>query len=469
MSEKNLSNAQRAKLQKERKKMVREAKNYQKERKQAEKVKKPVKVDGPFSEYNAQKAAKAPVNKQKPVQNKPVTERKNNYGDGFYIDETKGRKEAFEKKKKAKKQKPPLTPKQRRRRHILTYSLIFTVVLIIGIILSLTILFKTEKINVEGNTLYEEDKIVLLSGVKMEQNIFIAKFGSTPEKISDSLPYIEEAWVDFKIPDTITIKVKNATPSYAVVSQNKFYIVSDKGKILSSTQQMPEDLPLIVGVELTDDQIGKHIKFKDEKIGATLTEIRQCCVDNGYKNITYVNVSDPSKISIVYDGRIEIIIGLPDDVSYKLKTAMTIITQKLDIEGTAGAMGTLDVSECNTTKKSYFKDGAITTDVYLPTTATQPTTQPTEPTTVPEEEATEATEEYTWTSSDDGGYDGSDYSSDDSSYDDGSYDDGSYDDGSYDDGSSDDSSYDDGSYDDSYDDSSYEEDSYDDSSDENTY
>ena len=62
MSEKNLSNAQRAKLQKERKKMVREAKNYQKERKQAEKVKKPVKVDGPFSEYNAQKAAKAPVN-----------------------------------------------------------------------------------------------------------------------------------------------------------------------------------------------------------------------------------------------------------------------------------------------------------------------------------------------------------------------------------------------------------------------
>ena len=467
MSEKNLSNAQRAKLQKERKKMVREAKNYQKERKQAEK--KPVKIDGPFSEYNAQKATKAPVNKQKPVQNKPVAERKNNYGDGFYVDETKGRKEAFEKKKKAKKQKPPLTPKQRRRRHVLTYSLIFTVVLIIGIILSLTILFKTEKINVEGNTLYEEDKIILLSGVQMEQNIFIAKFGSTPEKISDSLPYIEEAWVDFKIPDTITIKVKNATPAYAVVSQNKFFIVSDKGKILSSTQQMPEDLPLIVGVELTDDQIGKHIKFEDEKIGSTLTEIRQCCVDNGYEKITYINVSDPSKISMVYDGRIEIIIGLPEDVSYKLKTAMTIITQKLDLEGTAGATGTLDVSECNTTKKSYFKDGVIATDVNLPTTATQPSTAPTEATTTPTEEATETTVDYdyTWTPSDDGGYDGSDDSSDDSSYDDSSYDDSSYDD------SYDDSSYDDSSYEDSYDDSSYDdgsyEDSYDDSSDENAY
>lgn len=461
-----MTNAQRAKLQKERKKMVREAKNYQKERKQAEKSKKPAprKNSESFNDFSTQYKAKTPEKKPpKTVQNKPVKVRKNDYGDDFFVDETRERKEAFDKKQKEKKkkQKQPLTPKQRRRRHALTYALIFTVAVVIGLILSLTVLFKTEKINIEGNSLYEEDKIILLSGVQMEQNIFIAKFGSTPEKISDSLPYIEEAWVDFKIPDTITITVKNATPAYMVVSNNKYYVISDKGKILSVAQDNSDNLPVVVGVEINDDQIGKHLKFKDEKIGTILTEIRQCCIDNKYEKINYINVSDPSRISMVYDNRIEIIIGLPEDVSYKMKTAMTIITEKLDLEGTVGAMGTLDVSECNTTKKSYFKDGAISADVYLPTTATQPTTQPTEPTTAPVEDTTEEVTEddYTWTPSDDGGYSSDDGSYDDGSYDDGSYDD-SYDDGSYDDGSYDDSSSDDGSYDENYDDGSYSEDTY---------
>ncbi len=418
MGDNKMTNAQRAKLQKERKKMVREAKNYQKERRQAENAKRSSSNNRPAYYEEERRGQRANTAKRPPktVQNKPVKMRKNDYGDEFFVDETKKRKEAYNKKQQAKRQrqKPPLTPKQRRRRHVITYCLIFTVVVAIGLILSLTVLFKTEKINIEGNTLYEEDKIMLLSGVQMEQNIFIAKFSSTPEKISGSLPYIEEAWVDFKIPDTITISVKNATPAYAFVSNNKYYIVSNKGKILSATEQNTENLTMVLGVQVTDEQIGKHIEFEDENTKALLNEISQCCIENDFKEISYVDITDTSEIFIVYDNRIKIVIGLPEDVTYKIKTAMTIITEKLDMEGSVKASGTLDVSECNTTKKSYFKDGVIPTDSNLPTMATQPPTEATEPSSASEDsedsensedsEDNSSSDDYSWTPSDEGDY-----------------------------------------------------------------
>lgn len=434
----------------DRKKMIREAKNYQRERK-IEERKKTVKIK------NVNITEDIPVNE---------------YNDGFYVDESRIRKEkaAKIKKQKNKKQKAPISPKRRRIKHIITYVVIFSVVVIIGIVLSLTVLFKTEKINVEGNTLYDDEQIIQLSSVQLEENIFLAKFGATPEKIEDVLPYIEEARVDFKIPDTITITVKNAEPAYVVVIDNKFYKISASGRILELSQQNIEDLPIILCSNIKNTEIGKYLEYSDESIVKFLKEINDCIEANEYKNINFIDIRDPAKISLIYDYRIKIVIGLPEDISYKLKTAMTIIAEKLDQNGTVRSEGTLDVSKCNSTKKSYFKDEKIQLDVALPTVATQPQTE--QPTTQPETQpATEwiPDDSYTWTPSDDGGYSYDDYSdggySDDytgDDYSDGGYSDDysgdDYSDGGYSDDYSGD--YSDGGYSDGYSGDGYNGDDY---------
>lgn len=448
---------------KDRQKMIRDAKNYQRKRKSAEERSRKNKST------NRNEAVKKPVKTRKNISVNIVDEiPSNEYNDGFYVDEIKARKEKAAKieEQKNKNRKAPVSPKRRRAKHIITYVVIFSVIVIIGIVLCLTVLFKTEKINVEGNTLYDENQIISLSSVQMEENIFLAKFSATPEKIVAALPYIKEARVDFKIPDTITITVKNAEPAYVVVSNNQYYKVSDEGRILEATDQNIDNLPIIVCSDIKNTEIGKYIEYADENINKILKDINDCITENDYTDISYIDVRNPANISLVYDYRIKIIIGLPEDISYKLKTAMTIIKEKLDQNGAIRSEGTLDVSSCNSTKKSYFKDGKINLEIAAPTEATQPeTTQPdTQPETVDVSD-----DSYTWQPSDNGGYssDNSDYGYwndySDGNYSDGSYSDGysdgDYSDGNYSDGYSD-GNYSDGNYSDGYSDGNYNDGGY---------
>lgn len=412
MSEKKLSGSQRAKLQKKRQKMIREAKKYQKEKKKTDRRTQSgssVNINN-FTSSNkvsdkkrVKSSAKEEQKQKKQKRNIPNVNKapSNEYGDGFYVDETKQRRAyaAKRQREKQKKQKAPLSPRRRKIRHIVTYSMIFAVVLIIGIVLSLTVLFKTENIKVEGNSLYEEEKIIQLSGVQMEENIFLAQLNATPQKIIDALPYIENARVDFKIPDTITITVKNAEAAYVIISNNQYFKISAAGRILEVSDNNTENLPIIIGSDIKDTQVGQYAEFSDENVNKILKEINNCVDKNGYEGINYIDVTDTANISVIYDNRILIKIGLPEDIDYKLKTAMTIITQKIDGESVTKTSGTLDVSKCNSTKKSYFKDGTVPSLAALPTEATQPqTSQPA--TTQPVTDSETQDDNYEWIPSD---------------------------------------------------------------------
>lgn len=398
MDSKNKSNGkERAKMQKERRQKIREAKNYQKNRKKSQDIKQngSSKNTGSLKNDNFKENSARRVSLPKDV-----------YNDSFYTDETKERREKARREKHArqKKQKTPLTPHRRKVRRVVTYCLIFAVILTIGTVLCMTVLFKTEKINVQGNTLYDESKIVQLSGVNLEENIFLSKIKSTPQKIVDALPYIEEARVDFRIPDTINITVKNAEAAYVIISGGQFYKISASGRILELSDDNIDNLPIILCSELSNTEVGKYVEFADEKTNTLIKEIDDCITENGFDNINYVDVRDMSDISMVYDERIKIIIGLPENIPYKLKTAMTIINEKLDVNGSANPSGTLDVSQCKNTKKSYFKDGEISLDITMPQPTTQPVTtipETTAPTEAPSSEPDYYGGDYQWTPSDD--------------------------------------------------------------------
>ena len=58
-----------------------------------------------------------------------------------------------------------MTSNQIKKRRIMASAITCGVVLLIGVILSLTVLFKTEKIEVEGNSFYSEDQILSYANV----------------------------------------------------------------------------------------------------------------------------------------------------------------------------------------------------------------------------------------------------------------------------------------------------------------
>lgn len=358
------------------------------------------------------------------------------FEDGYYIDEYSEKQRRDRRAKVIRKQenevirrnKKPLTQRQIRLRRIIITASIFAVVLIVGVILSLTVLFKTEKIEVEGDTYYYPEQIIAFSNVEKQQNIFLAKLGATPEEIVRNLPYVEDASVEFSVPDTITIKITDAVPSYVIKEGSSFIVISSKGRILDKTEENALELTELKCGEFKSREIGDYVEFSDSAIPDILESVAKSLRSNGVENVVGFDVTDTSAITLNYDGRILINIGVAEDIEYKIKTAVAIITQKLDPNNTGQVYGTLDVSTCSKNKMSHYKPAET-----MPAATEPATTQP----------ATDA--------ADYGSYDAGGYSGYDNSYDNGGYDnsyDSGYDNGGYD--NSYDNGYDYGGYDTGY-------------------
>ncbi len=311
--------------------------------------------------------------------------RPHDFSDGYYIDEYGARQRQQRRAKEIHNQeaevihrpKKPLTKKQIRLRRAAVYSAIFAVVLVVGLILSLTVLFKTEKIEVEGNEYYYDDQIISFSGVQYQQNIFIEALSADCESIVKNLPYIENADVSFSVPDTIIIKITNAVPTYVIQNGSEYLIISASGRIVDSTTENKDKLPLLKCEKLKSTKIGEYVSFSDENIPEILKTVSDSLQANKVKNITAFDVTDTANIMLVYDDRITINLGLPEDIDYKIRTAVTIIENNLDPNKTGTVEGVLDVSSCNTNKISRFKpaDTEQTTTVPAEQTGTQPSTQ----------------------------------------------------------------------------------------------
>lgn len=273
-----------------------------------------------------------------------------------------------------KKSKKPISPAARKFRTFVAYFAIVFVVLVVGVILSLTVLFKTEAINVSGNGDYTAQEIIEVSGLHMGENIFTAPKGRASSKIEKAYPYVEEADVYCVFPNAINIDLTMAKPACVVESLGGYYVVSDKGKVLEVASTTDEiEAPVIEGLTVEGKSPGEYVQFGSDVVGSALEEMFTAFREYGCTKITAINVAadDDGAIEIkyVYDDRIVVYLGLPEHINYKIQTAQTIITEKIDVNN-ATLAGDLDVSMCYESKKSYFNQYTILAPNVAPTIVT---------------------------------------------------------------------------------------------------
>lgn len=363
-------------------------KNQEKQKKASEKAKKPKK-----EKTKKEKSKKEKVREKKPQKSSKITEAVNSgkasnyenisreekflresdeqirnlkpkdFEDGYYIDEYAAKQRQKKKLKIIRKQerevikrnKKPMTRGQINKKRILISAALLLVVLIIGAVLSLTVLFKTEKIDIENNEYYTDEQIIYFSNVELQQNIFMASLNATPDKIIENLPYVEKAEIGVAIPDTVTIKLTAAVPSYAVKNGDGYLIVSAKGRIMDTSKDNNLKLTELVCSDITSKEPGEYVQFTDSNVPEILESVAKSLHDNDVKNVTALNVKDLNNITFNYDNHITVKLGLPEDLDYKIRTAMKIITEKLDPNKTGSIYGTLDVSTCAKNKISHYK------------------------------------------------------------------------------------------------------------------
>lgn len=307
-----------------------------------------------------------------------------------------------------KKKKKPLSPLARKISRVAIYSLVVLAFLAVGVIVCMLVLFKTENIVVNvPDKFYSSQEIIEESGLNLQDSIFLAGKSKAEERLEEKFPYIKSAEVYAVVPDTINIDITLSTPSYAVKTDNLTYIASEDSKVLEVVATADEvEVPLIEGVTVNKAKAGEHLEFESVLVKDSLNEMFNLAKNKGYKNITRVDIETRTnsagvttmEIRYVYDDRIVVYMGIPENLTYKMQTAQTIISEKLDVNG-AVLTGELDVSNSFDTKKSYFNQYSLIPEVIV----TEPSSTATAP--VTEEVSPE--------------------------YDDGYYEDGYYDDGDY--------------------------------------
>ncbi|MFR8003128.1 MAG: cell division protein FtsQ/DivIB [Hydrogeniiclostridium sp.] len=237
------------------------------------------------------------------------------------------------------------------------YTALFLLVIGVAILLCFTVLFKLETVSVSGSSRYSAEEIIKASGLVKGENLFRQDLDKASSRVEETLPYIGEAQVSRKLPAEIVITVSEAQIAGVVEFEGQKILLDAKGKVLEATGEAPENCPVFKGLKIKDAVPGKPLQYAEEEQKKTVDSLMQAIEESGLSNITEYDVTDIYNLSLVYNNRIRLELGVSTDLVYKLRFFNEGLLQAGKL--TDKDMGTLDLSQASDTNKAYFQEENI--------------------------------------------------------------------------------------------------------------
>lgn len=226
------------------------------------------------------------------------------------------------------------------------------IVTMVGVIVSAALLFKVEKIETIGGGIYNEHQIISGAAINPGENLLLLDIPGIEHRIETSMPYIEKATVSRGIPNKVIINVSESSKAgFIRVEQDKYIAVGSSGKVLEETDRPAENLPVVEGVEVPGYVIGHKASLPNDSADQFLWHLFSLISQKGYTGITRIDLSSLMNVSLTYQNRIVIALGVYDDeIDFKLTTAYGILKDKLF----GDERGVLNLSTITHDSKSYF-------------------------------------------------------------------------------------------------------------------
>lgn len=312
--------------------------------------------------------------------------------------------------------------RQQRMRRRIFYVALSLIVIIVGIVLSLTVFFNITKIEVEGNTIYTEKEIIAASGVDIGDNLFLVARDSVRTSISEELPFAGNVEFSNKLPGTLKIKVYDTSVRCAIETKDGYILINENGKVLDTVDTLEElyenavylgqykgvakgntpeektteqtteqttekttektteeasekttentaeqssekttekttakyvlssdEVIILKGVAVEDATPGQPLVVKKEKTMELYQEIMASLETNKIDGINEINLADAFAVTLMYQERIEILLGSVSNLDNKLALCKEILLKQDEIS--PYQKGTVDLT---IDKKAYF-------------------------------------------------------------------------------------------------------------------
>ena len=230
-----------------------------------------------------------------------------------------------------------------RRRRGFSRPLIFVVVVVSSIFV-LSLFFRVEDIQVEGNTHYSDEEIIRAIDIEEGDNLFFFDRFAAISRVFSKLPYIEEVTLKRALPNKITITVEESSAMAYLILGDEEWTMDHSCKILGKAAEgETSQLVPIVNFNPGTLFIGERLTTAngDEAPVDYLNEILiQIEGRNMISEIDRIDFKNPNSPEIVYDGRFTFVLGRYAQVSQKF-AILSGTLQALK----AGDAGVVDLSD----------------------------------------------------------------------------------------------------------------------------
>lgn len=219
--------------------------------------------------------------------------------------------------------------KRRRRRNRLRplYGLVVAVmVAFVGVALSMTVFFNIRTIEVTGESSnYTAEQIADASGIHTGDNLMRVDRDEAAQNILDAWVFVESVKIRKEFPDVLVIEITPSRCAFNVTDDSGTLQVSTAGKILINGPDADENLPTILGFEITQREPGEIITSNDPQKEEIFDTLAQQIAQGLDVPITTIDMTDKYDIQIEFDGRIWFSLGNWSELAYKLELAETVI------------------------------------------------------------------------------------------------------------------------------------------------
>ena len=268
-------------------------------------------------------------------------------------------KKSKNKRKKAGRARP--SPQKRRSsRRALHYLFFIFFGIAVFTTLSLTVLFKIEKITVVGCDKYDESELVEATGILVGDNLFRLDATEIEHRLVEKYPYIESARIHRVFPPSIEVQIEQSVPVAALNQGSEFVLITRTGKVLERGLLLLEDEWLLVkGVDASVHEPGDSLgEWTDEARSSDETpeqrEIRlerneagreraaretealkmmgylfDAIEETGFEGITNLDITNPLNMQIMYENRLLLKLGSEASLADKLLFVKVVVCERL--------------------------------------------------------------------------------------------------------------------------------------------
>lgn len=218
------------------------------------------------------------------------------------------------------------------RRNLIIFFVFLVIAFIAGVIISAAF-FKVNNItvknsdeNTDASLYYTQEEIIEASGFYAGQNLVLTDVSGAEFKIETTLPYIGEAKIKRKLPDTIEITVTDTKAKYAVLSDSGYVLFDDEVKVLDdSALSVPDTAALVIGVNVSKARKGYKCEFSNYEKSSKLMALGALLNQYSITDVTKINVSSDTDIKFVVSNRITCVLGTMTGADGKVRLASKTI------------------------------------------------------------------------------------------------------------------------------------------------